>query len=204
MRTIAFIKCERKNIIAYFCTNLPKDMKQNKINLLIAAVLILFAALLKVATYPDTFSPIIAIALFSGVVIKDKKLSFAMPLLAMFASDIILEFFTRTPGFYGLEQIGNYAALLFITLLGFKMKKISMINVVGFSLASSLLFYLLSNTNTFLFDTFNSYENSFTGYINCMTAGIPFIKYIQDLVFSVILFGSYVLVFKSTHSKVIA
>ncbi len=179
-------------------------MKQNKKNLLVAVVLILFAALLKVATYPHTFSPIIAIALFSGVVITDKKLSFAMPLLAMFASDIILEIFTSTPGFYGLEQIGNYASLLFITLLGFKMKKISIINVAGFSLASSLLFYFLSNTNTFLFDTFNSYANSFAGYISCMTAGIPFIKYIQDLVFSVILFGSYVLVFKSTRSKVIA
>jgi len=179
-------------------------MKQNKLNLLIAAVLILFAAILKVATYPDTFSPIIAIALFSGTVITDKKLSFIMPLLAMFASDIILEIFSIAPGFYGLEQIGNYAALLFITLLGFAMKKINVITVVGFSLASSVLFYFLSNTNTFFFDTFEFYENSFNGYIKCMTAGIPFIKYITDLVFSIILFGSYVLIFKTSRSKVVA
>lgn len=179
-------------------------MKQNKINLLIAAVLIVFSALLKVATYPHTFSPMIAIALFSGVVISDKKLSFAMPLLAMFASDLILELFTKTPGFYGLEQIGNYAALLFITTLGFAMKKITVINVAGFSLASSLLFYFLSNTNTFLFDTFNSFENSFAGYLKCMADGIPFIKFVPDLVFSVILFGGYVLVFKTGNRKVAA
>jgi hypothetical protein len=179
-------------------------MKQNKINLLIAAVVIIFAALLKAATYPDAFSPMIAIALFSGAVITDKKLSFAMPLLAMFVSDLILEFFTVTPGFYGMEQIGNYTALVIITALGFAMKKISVITVVGFSLASSVLFYFLSNTNTFLFDTFNSFDNSFAGYIKCMRDGIPFIKFIPDLVFSVILFGSYFLVFKMKRSKAVS
>jgi len=193
-----------KRLLLIFVKIFQKGMKQNKLNLLIAAVLIIFAAGLKVVTYPHTYSPIIAIALFSGVVITDKKLSFAMPLLAMFASELILEFFTSTQGFYGLEQVGNYAALLFITALGFAMKKINIPSVVGFSLASSVLFYFLSNTNTFLFDTFNSYENSFAGYIKCMTAGIPFIKYVQDLVFSAILFGSYVLVFRSSRSKVIA
>jgi hypothetical protein len=179
-------------------------MKQYKSDLLIALALVIFAAILKVATYPHTFSPIIAIALFSGAVISDKKLSFFMPLLAMFASDIILEIFSIAPGFYGMEQLGNYAALLFITLLGFAMKKINVISVVGFSLASSILFYILSNTNTFLFDTFNSYENSFNGYLNCMTAGIPFIKFIPDLVFSVILFGSYALLFKTAGKKATA
>ncbi len=179
-------------------------MKQNKINLVIAAVVIIFAACLKAVTYPHTFSPMIAIALFSGAVISDKKLSFVMPLLAMFVSDLILELFTVTPGFYGMEQIGNYAALIIITILGFAMKKINVITVVGFSLASSLLFYFLSNTNTFLFDTFNSFDNSFAGYIKCMTDGIPFIKFIPDLVFSVILFGSYFLVFKMKRSKAVS
>ena len=179
-------------------------MKQNKLNFLIAAVIILFAAVLKVATYPHTFSPIIAIALFSGVVITNKKLSFFMPLMAMFVSDIILEIFTTVPGFYGMGQIGNYAALLFITFFGFSMKKISTINVVGYSLLSSVLFFFLSNTNTFLFDSSNFYEKSFNGYIQCMSAGIPFIKFIPDLLFSVILFGSYSLLLKTTQRKAIA
>lgn len=168
-------------------------MKQNKINLLIAAVVIVFAALLKAATYPHAFSPMIAIALFSGAVITDKKLSFAMPLLAMLASDLILELFMGAQGFYGMEQIGNYTALLFITTFGFAMKKINFVTVPVFSLASSLLFYFLSNSNTFLFDTFNSFDNSFAGYIKCMTDGIPFIKFVPDLVFSIILFGGYAL-----------
>ena len=195
---------KRTFLLLTFAQNHQGYMKQNRINILIAAVLVLFAALLKVATYPHTFSPIIAIALFSGVVISDKKLSFAMPLLAMFASDLILELFTQTPGFYGMEQVGNYAALLFITAFGFAMKKIDVIRVAGFSLASSILFYFLSNTNTFLVDSFNMYPNTFTGSINCMTAGIPFIKFVPDLVFSALLFGSYVLVFKTNRRRVAA
>lgn len=195
---------KRTFLLLIFAQNHQGYMKQNRINILIAAVLVLFAALLKVATYPHTFSPIIAIALFSGVVISDKKLSFAMPLLAMFASDLILELFTQTPGFYGMEQVGNYAALLFITAFGFAMKKIDVIRVAGFSLASSILFYFLSNTNTFLVDSFNMYPNTFTGYINCMAAGIPFIKFVPDLVFSALLFGSYVLVFKTNRRRVAA
>ena len=195
---------KRTFLLLTFAQNHQGYMKQNRINILIAAVLVLFAALLKVATYPHTFSPIIAIALFSGVVISDKKLSFAMPLLAMFASDLILELFTQTPGFYGMEQVGNYAALLFITAFGFAMKKIDVIRVAGFSLASSILFYFLSNTNTFLVDSFNMYPNTFTGYIICMTAGIPFIQFVPDLVFSALLFGSYVLVFKTNRRRVAA
>lgn len=179
-------------------------MKQNKLNLLIAAFLVIFAAVLKVVTYPHTFNPIIAIALFSGVVITDKKLSFAMPLMAMFASDLILEIFNIAPGFYGFEQIGNYASLLFITLLGFSMKKINPISVVGYSLASSLLFYFLSNSNTFFFDTFNTYENSVGGFVKCMVAGLPFIKFMPDLLFSVLLFGSYAYFFNTSTKKAIA
>ena len=179
-------------------------MKKTKINLLIAIVLVLFAAILKMTTYPHTFNPIIAIALFSGVVITDKKLAFAMPLLAMFASDIILEIFNIAPGFYGYEQIGNYACLLFVTLFGFTMKKINIVSVAGYSIGSSILFFLLSNTNSFLFDTFGSYENSVAGYIKCMVAGIPFIKFAPDLIFSALLFGTYSLVFKTTERRAVA
>ena len=176
-------------------------MNQTKTNILIGLALVVFAALMKVLTYPHTFDPIIAISLFSGAIITDRKLAFAMPLLAMFTSDVIFQVFNIAPGFYGMEQVGNYAALLFITVLGFFMKKINPFTVVGFSLASSVLFYFLSNTNSFLFDTFNSYENSWNGYINCMAAGIPFMKIPTNLVYSVILFGSYVFLFRGAGRK---
>ena len=68
-------------------------MTQNKNNILIGMVLVTLAAIMKVVTFPYSINPIIAISLFSGAIIKDKKFAFAMPLLAMFMSDLMLEIF---------------------------------------------------------------------------------------------------------------
>jgi hypothetical protein len=163
-------------------------------NIVTGAFLIIFSAVLKVITFPHSINPIIAISLFSGVVIKDKKMAFVLPLFAMFASDLLLEATGIADGFYGTGQIGNYLSLLFVTFIGFGMKRISSLNVVAFSLISSISFYLLSNTNVFLFDSFPStYSKDFNGWINCLVAGIPFIKnsLVNDLCFSAILFGGY-------------
>jgi hypothetical protein len=181
-------------------------MTQNKSNIFIGSILVLFAAIMKVVTFPHSINPIIAISLFSGVIIKDKKIAFAMPLLAMFASDLMLEVFNIAPGFYGMGQVGNYLSLLLVTVLGFSMKKINPINVIGYSFGSSLLFFFLSNTNCFLFDNFNTYGTGIQGWVNCLIAGIPFVKngIAIDLCFSTLLFGSYVVLIKKSTSKVMA
>ena len=181
-------------------------MNSNKKYIIIGTALVLFAAILKVATFPFSINPIIAISLFSGVVIKDRKLAFLMPLMAMFVSDLMLEIFNIAPGFYGIGQIGNYASLLLVTVLGFSMKKISPLRVVGYSIMSTLLFFFLSNTNCFFFDSFNTYGTGFQGWATCLAAGIPFVKngLAVDLGFSVLLFGTYSLVNKFYFEKAAA
>ena len=188
------------------CLFLPEIiviMNQKKTNIIIGSILVLIAAILKVTTFPHSINPIIAISLFSGVVISDKKLAFAMPLLAMFVSDIMLEVLNIAPGFYGMGQVGNYASLLLVTVLGFSMKKINPLNIAGYSIASPILFFILSNTNCFLFDNLNYYGTGFQGWANCLVAGIPFVKnsLITDLSFSAILFGSYILASKTFAKK---
>lgn len=181
-------------------------MNQNKANIITGISLIAIAAVMKAVTYPFSINPIIAISLFSGAVIADKKYAFAIPLLAMFASDLILEAFNIAPGFYGMSQIGNYASLLLVAVLGFGMKKINPVSVAGFSIASSILFFFLSNTNCFLFDTENFYGIGFNGWLNCLVAGFPFVKngIVTDLGFSVLLFGIHSLVTKHSSKKIVA
>lgn len=186
-----------------------KEMNQTRSNIFIGIALIVLAAILKVAAYYNvlTISPIIAIALFSGAVIKDKKLAFIIPLLAMFIADCLMEVFKVGQGFYGFGQIANYICLLAVALLGSAMRKISVLSVIGFSLGSTLLFFFLSNSAVFLFDDFNMYENTVNGYVKCMAAGLAFLKpqtFINDLLWSGVLFGSYVLYFKPSGKKVIA
>lgn len=181
-------------------------MNSNKKYIIIGTALVLFAAILKVATFPFSINPIIAISLFSGVVIKDKKLAFLMPLMAMFVSDLMLEVFNIAPGFYGYGQIGNYASLLLVTVLGFSMKKISPLRVASFSIMSTLLFFFLSNSNSFFFDNYNTYGTGFQGWATCLAAGIPFVKngLAVDLGFSVLLFGTYTFANKFYFEKAAA
>ena len=173
-------------------------MTRHQIDILSATLLVLVASSMKVISHPHSIDPIIALSLFSGVIVKNRKMSFILPLFSMFFSDLLLEIIYPGNGFYGSGQVGNYLSLLFITALGFGMKQINIISVIGFSLMASIGFYLLSNTNVYLADYGNYYSKDWNGYFNCMIAGIPFIKnsLINDLLFSAILFSGYVFVYK--------
>ncbi len=180
-------------------------MKQNTTMLMIAVVMILAAALSRIAFYPLNFSPVIAMALFGGAVIKDKKLAFALPLLAMFISDVLFEVTNIAPGFWGWGQLVGYGILALITVFGFKLKKINVLNVTGFSIASSLIFFLLSNSSVWVFDT-TTYAKNFGGWMNCLEAGIPFLKngVATDIVYSGVFFGGYDLLQKFAFKKAVA
>ena len=172
--------------------------KQSTNTLIIAALLIVVAALSRVFMYPHNFSPMIGMAIFAGAVINDRRLAFALPLLAMFLSDVLFEVFNIAPGFWGWGQLVGYGILALITVIAFSMKKISVLKIAGYSVGSSLLFFFLSNSAFFVFDNpiYHLYPQNFTGYVASLVAGIPFLKtgMIADLVYSAVLFGSYYLV----------
>ena len=76
-------------------------------------LLVIIAALYRVMPdRPYGFAPQIAMAIFGGAIIKDKKLSFLLPLLSMFISDALYEILYRNGigtmcGFYE-GQVTNY------------------------------------------------------------------------------------------------
>ena len=180
--------------------------KQDRLLVIIAILMVIGAALSRVLFYPINFSPVIAMALFGGSVIKDKKLAFALPLFAMLLSDIMFEVFNVAPGFWGWGQLVGYGLLGLITIIGFNLKKISVINVATFSIISSIVFYFLSNSSLWLLQnsTYRTYTQDFNGYIDCLAAGLPFLTrgLFIDLGYSAIFFGVYVLLEKYTLKNV--
>ena len=71
-------------------------MKSSK-NLIIAfIVLIIVASLYRVFPRPVNFAPHIAMALFGGAVISDKKWAFALPIFSMFLSDLLYHISAKT------------------------------------------------------------------------------------------------------------
>ncbi len=172
--------------------------KQNTPTIILAIILILAAAISRVVMYPNNFSPIIGMAIFSGAVIKDRKLAFVLPILSMFLSDVMFEVFNIAPGFWGWGQLVGYGILALITIIAFNLKKINVVNVVGYSLLSSVIFFLLSNLSFFILDNpiYHTYTSDANGFMQCFIQALPFFRtsLVADLVYSGVLFGAYYLV----------
>jgi len=127
------------------------------------------------------FSPIIAIALFSGMIIKDKGQSFLLPLIALFLSDVVIEVLYRMQwfAFAGLYkyQFFNYALLLLSTAIGWALKGRNVVSVFAGAVAAPTAFFFLSNFSVWYTaapETF--YSQDFKGLMQCLEAGLPFYR----------------------------
>src|SRR5687768_3139763 len=110
-------------------------MKQNKL-LLVFALLIITGALCRIFPLSPFglygFAPQLAMAIFGGAVLSNKKWAFALPLFSMLLSDALLEVlyrsgYTNTAGFYEGQGI-NYLLLAGITCIGIAMRRINILS----------------------------------------------------------------------------
>ncbi len=186
-------------------------MKQNYSNILLAAGLILMAAMSRILNHEMhwyNLAPVGALGLFCGSVIKEKRYAFLFAILAQLIGDLYIQLFTSWPGFYGIEQAFVYGGLLMVTLLGTQMRQPKALRVLGFSIAASVLFFIVSNFGVWVAiqtgksDLYN-YGTGLTGLINTYIAALPFFKnsLIGDLTGSTVLFGSYFLLQQAFSQK---
>lgn len=176
-------------------------MRSNKHLVITLLMLIVVAALYRIIPQrPMGFAPHLAMALFAGAAIKDRKWAFAFPIFSMFISDLIYQLLyinglTPISGFYA-GQMTNYILFAGMTLIGFFMKKISVKNVVLYSFIVTISFFLLSNF--FVWNSGSGYgrPHTFAGLILCYADGLPFLlnSIAATLVFSAILFGAWKLI----------
>ena len=105
-------------------------MRLNRNTIITLIILIIVAALYRVIPQrPMGFAPHLAMALFGGAVIRDKRIAFAFPIFSMFISDLIYQMLyvnglTEISGFYE-GQFLNYMLFAGMTVVGFLMKRIS-------------------------------------------------------------------------------
>jgi hypothetical protein len=177
-------------------------MKINGRLIIFTLLLIVITTICKFFFGPDLdwsgFSPVIAIALFSGMIIKEKNMSFLLPLLALFVSDVVIEMLYRQgvfaySGFY-TGQWKNYLILLAATLIGWALKGRNYTSLLTGAVVAPSVFFLLSNFNVWLAGTEGGYyAKSFDGLMTCYTAGLPFYKnaLIATVVFLPVILFSY-------------
>jgi len=186
-------------------------MKSSKSLIITLIVLIVISALYRIIpNRPLGFAPQLAMALFGGAVIKDKKWAFALPLFSMFLSDLLYQGLyaagiSSIPGFYE-GQLTNYVLLAGVTVLGFTLKNITVLRVAGYSVLAASLFFIFSNGAYWLgggpdIRTNLPLEKSFAGLLQSYTQALPFYKgaLASTLVFSTMLFGAYYLLTANAH-----
>ncbi|MEO7394192.1 MAG: DUF6580 family putative transport protein [Chitinophagaceae bacterium] len=159
-------------------------MNNNGRLLVFTIILIALATVCKYFFGPDLawsgFSPVIAIALFSGFIIKQRDMSFMLPLLALFVSDAVIQFLYSQDlfpyaGFYS-GQWKNYLILLVATLIGWSLKGRSNAGLIIGAIAAPTVFFLLSNFGVWMSSTEITYSKDFKGLMTCYAAGLPFYK----------------------------
>jgi hypothetical protein len=181
--------------------------KQNNSLVLSAGLLIITAAFTRLFPHAPNFTAIGAMAIFGGSVIKDKKLAFLLPLAALILSDLCLQLFTQTKGFYGITQYFVYAAFFIITALATLMQKRSVAHLMLAAVWSAAIFFVLSNLGVWV--SSHTYPKSFAGLAACYTAAIPFYKneffgnfilnsIMGNVFYSALLFGAYAVVERNT------
>ena len=154
---------------------------------LIAIVSAIFmAALLRLLPHPPNFSPIAAMALFSGAFLPRRGLAFVAPIGAMLLSDAAIGFHSGMPVIY--------ASVAMIVAIGWLLSSRRNAGRIALAaVASSVLFYLLTNFGVWAFGTM--YPKTAEGLIACYVAAIPFFQnsLAGDLFFTALLFGGFAL-----------
>jgi hypothetical protein len=160
-------------------------MRLNRAQLLTVSGIIFAAALSRLLPHPPNAAPIAAMALFAGAYAQDKRLAFGLPLAAMLLSDAVIGFH---PGMFAV-----YVSFMLITCLGLKLRnRVRALPVAGASLASSVLFFLLTNS-VWLHGGHGLFPMNFQGMIDCYVTALPFFAntLFGDLFFTALLFGGY-------------
>jgi hypothetical protein len=144
---------------------------------------------------PYNFTPVEAIALFGGAYFADRRLAFLVPLAAMLVSDILIALaLPREQMYFWYEAVPfTYACIALTVFGGFNLRnRVSATRVAGYSFASAVLFFLVSNFGVWLFASHDGSACT-TGLIPCYVAGLPFFQgtLIGTLFWSAALFGGF-------------
>lgn len=158
----------------------------NKERLIALSLIVLAAAASRLLPHPENVTPVAALALFAGAQFERKWLAFAVPLAAVFLSDIVI-------GFYSQMWV-TYAAFAVITTLGFTLQNhMGILRVAGTALAGSVLFFLITNCALIMHGEL--YPATWEGMMASYTAALPFFRntLLGDLFYAALLFGGFAL-----------
>lgn len=159
-------------------------MNPSRLFLLVA--LVALAAATRLLPHPPNFAPIAAIALFAGATFADRRLAFAVPFVALFATDLLLGLHATMPFVYA-----GFA--LTVLLGGALARQRGVTRLAGVATGASVLFFVLTNFGVWMVQ--GLYPHTAAGLAACYAAAIPFFQnsLAGDLLYTGLLFGALAL-----------
>lgn len=158
--------------------------------------LIITAMATRLLPHLPNFTAVGAAAIFGGFIFKDYLRALAIPLVAMFLSDLFINnviysefsegfsFFTAGFGFI-------YAAVIISVLLGkWAIRGYKPLQILGASVGSAIIFYLLTNFGAWMVSPV--YPQNAAGLMASYTAGLPFLanQLLATVLYSAVIFGA--------------
>ncbi len=160
-------------------------MKFSKQLIIFFFILVGISTLVKIICAPQInlsgFTAVIAVSLFAGITIRDKRLAFLFPLLILFISDMLLQVLHMMnlfpfAGFYS-GQITNYILFIVLTLIGMGLRNYKTAGVIAASFIGPTVFFLASNF--FVWKTqgdIMGYNKDISGLWQSYSFGLPFYR----------------------------
>jgi len=169
--------------------------KLNLTDILTATLLVCMGVVLRLGLedYPNV-SPVAALALLAGYILRGRVLALAVPLIVLTMSDLYFG------GYAPKVMVSVYALLALPALAGRSLNNfhqnqkspaLSVASVGATGLGFSVLFFL--GTNLAVWSSSSFYSMNLTGLLECYTAALPFFRQtiLGDMIFVSLFFGSY-------------
>ena len=152
---------------------------------MLAVLLILLGAVMRLLPHAANFTPIAAIALFGGVYLRPRYALF-LPIVALVGSDIIL-------GFDSFEsRLTVYGSFMVVGLIGVVLRKHkSLTAIIMGTFVGSVVFYLVTNFAYFYSPAM--YAHNWSGVVSSYYNALPFFRntLLGDVFYVGLLFGLY-------------
>lgn len=153
------------------------------------AGMIALAAALRIVAHPWNLTPIGAMALFSGAMVRNRWMAILLPLACLFAGDIFV-------GFYKL-MIVVYMSFAISVAIGRWLGKSRTVGGIGGAVfLGALQFFVITNFAMWAISGF--YPKTVVGLGTCFANGVPYFWNTigGDALYAGILFGGFALVEK--------